>query len=404
MIPVSQIRNDFPILSDKINGHDLVYLDNAATTQVPACVIRYMVNHYSHGNANVHRGVHTLSSHATAAYEKARETAAAYIGAPDPAHVVFTSGTTHAVNMTAQSLQDAVEPGDTVAVTELEHHSNFLPWKRLCAVTGAHFEVIPCPGGGFSMEEFRRTLNSHPKIVAVSQVSNLTGSTPPLKEIIEAAHAVGTRVFVDGAQGIRHARRDALEAGADFYCFSGHKILAPTGTGVLYAADLSTPPAELGGGMVDSVTADAVTLSPAPHRYEAGTPNSAGAGALGTALQYMEEIGPEQAAAYEKELVDLAAALLADIEEITILGSPENRRGCVSFTVESLDPYDVAMMLDRQGIAVRTGHHCAQPALTGLGAVSAVRISPALYNTPEEILFTALQLKSAIHQLKRWSA
>jgi cysteine desulfurase/selenocysteine lyase len=388
VIPVAKIRKDFPILSTKVNNYPIIYLDNAATTQMPLCVLERLKLHYLHDNASVHRGIHTLSERSTQAYEDARKTVCNFLGAESEEEIVFTQGTTDAVNMVAEGLREKMTAGDAIIVTELEHHSNFLPWQRLCHRTGASFIVIPCPDGVPDMAAYQRALLQNTKLVAVTQVSNLTGTVMPLKKMTKLAHEADAMILVDGAQGVRHCNTNISIDGFDFYCFSGHKIMGPTGIGVLYGKRRCLErltPVRVGGGMVDTVTASSFSCAPLPFRLEAGTPNYPGAIALAKALRYIEGLGRNAIAEYEDALVDYAAKALFCLEGLRILGHPASRSGVISFTLDDIHPFDAASILDKLGVALRSGTHCAQPALNRFGVSAALRLSPAFYNTREEI-------------------
>ncbi len=388
MFRAEDIRKDFPILERLVNRRRLVYLDNAATTQVPLPVLEAVRSHYFGQNANVHRGIHTLSNESTAKLEAARRTAARFIGAEED-EIIFTSGTTASVNLLAQAYREILGPEDEVVVTVMEHHSNFVPWQMLCARTGAAFRVCPLTEAGEAdLDALAELVTDRTKVVACAQVSNVLGTVNPLGEIAGIAHAAGAAFAVDGAQGVRHGITDVHAIGCDFYSFSGHKMLAPGGTGVLYGrreklAKL-TPPF-YGGGMVDKVTVQRTTFEPAPGGWEAGTPNFQGAVGLAAAMDYLEEIGRTEIAKYENHLVTLTEEVLRDVPGVRVLGDPQARAGCVSFTAEGVHSFDVAALLDKLGFAVRSGHHCAQPLLASLGLEHCVRVSPAFYNTEEEI-------------------
>ncbi len=406
MLSADIIRKDFPILDTDIGGVPVAYLDNAATTQVPLPVLERVREHYLHDNANVHRGIHTLSERSTAAFEGARETAARFLGAESAEEIIFTQGTTDAINTVASGMRRSIGRGDSIVVTSLEHHSNFVPWQQLCEEKGARFGVVPCPAGEIDMAALRRELESSPKLVCVTQVSNLTGTVMPLREIIECAHAAGAAVLVDGAQGVRHEPVNVRELDCDFYCFSGHKLLAPTGIGVLYGKRerlQQLTPARYGGGMVDIVLASGTTFGDLPYRLEAGTPNYVGAVALGAAIEYIERTGREEISRTEHELLAYAERALAQIGGLRILGSPARRAGVISFTLEGIHPYDAASILDKLGIALRSGTHCAQPGLNECGVESAIRLSPAFYNTREEIDRCCAAIRRTMEMLAKWT-
>ena len=383
------LRRDFPILSQEIGGRRLVYLDSAATAQVPLPVLERVRAHYVCDNANVHRGIHSLSERSTAAYEAARATAAAFLGA-EPEEIIFTSGTTGGINLLAQMFAEQVlRPGDAVITTQMEHHSNLVPWQEACRRSGAELRVAPVTDRGeLDLLALARLLTPEVKLLAITAVSNLTGTVNPLEAIIPAAHAVGAAVLVDAAQALRHRRIDVRALGCDFLVFSGHKLGSPGGIGVLYAARdrlAQLRPVRFGGGMVDDVTDYEATFSAAPQCFEAGTPNYPAAIGLGAALEYLQEIGLDAIAAHERELLAAYAEMLGKFPTVRILGAPRSRAGALSFTVEGASAFDVAVLLDKLGVAVRSGHHCARPLLRRLGADYAVRISPAFYNDFDEI-------------------
>ncbi len=402
------VREDFPILSQLVNGRRLIYLDNAATTQVPKRVLARIENHYLHDNANVHRGIHSLSERSTAAYEQARETVRRFIGGASDSQVVFTSGATEAVNLAASGLAHLFSPGDVCIVTVLEHHSNLLPWQRLCRERGARLLVLPCPEGEPDLAQYRRWLDAEKvKLVAAAQVSNLTGTVLPLREMAELAHARGALFFADGAQGLRHGTESVEALGCDLYCFSGHKLCAPTGIGALWGKSgvLETlEPLRLGGGMVDQVTERDFTLAEVPARLEAGTPNIVGALALAEAMDYLTEIGRETIAAREAALTEYAENRLTQIPGLRILGKPKKRAGAISFTLKGVHPYDAASVLDKLGVALRSGTHCAQPALASFGERAALRLSPAFYNTEDELDAAGDAIEKTMEMFRKWTS
>ena len=406
MLDLDRIRQDFPILSERVNGCPLVYLDNAATTQMPLPVLERIRAHYLHDNANVHRGIHALSERSTAAYEAARETVSRFLGG-DGGEVIFTSGATEAVNLTASGLAHLLSPGDCVVVTVLEHHSNLLPWQRVCERRGAELRVLPCPEGEPDLAAYQSILNEgRVRIVAAAQVSNLTGTVLPLREMIAQAHAAGALCFVDGAQGVRHGTKPLRSLGCDYYCFSGHKALGPTGVGILWgtreALELLEP-LRLGGGMVDRVWETSYTSAELPARLEAGTPNYVGAIGLAAALDYMTALGRSEIAQRERDLTEAAEERLQRIPGLHILGAPRQRAGALSFTLEDVHPYDAASVLDKLGVALRSGTHCAQPALASFGLTAALRLSPAFYNTPEELDAAAAAIGRTMEMFRKWT-
>ena len=385
---LKKIRADFPILDSTVNGRKLIYLDNAATTQMPTQVIEKVADHYRFNNANIHRGIHTLSERSTAEYEDTRRIVAEFINAKSCDEVVFTHGTTESINMLALGLEYLLKEDAGVLVTDMEHHSNFLPWQRAARRSGALFDILFCDDGIVDLDYFGELLEESPKIVAFAHVTNLTGTVFPIKEMTQMAHEAGALVAIDGAQGIRHGVVDVQDIDCDFYSFSAHKIIGPSGVGVLYGkreALEMVNPLMLGGGMVDTVTYDGVIYDQLPARLEAGTPNISGVIGFGEALKYIDKIGRENIAGWESELLTHAEDVLSGMEGIRILGYPEERAGVLSFNIEGVHPYDAASLLDKMGVALRSGTHCAQPALNGLDENYALRLSPAFYNTLEEI-------------------
>lgn len=395
---LARVRNDFPILAQRIHGKPLVYLDNAATTQKPRAVLDAFANVYGTSYANVGRGVHTLTQRATEAYENARQTVQRFLGAPRPEEIVFLRGTTEAINLVAQSWgRRNVGPGDEVLITALEHHSNILPWQMLCAERGARLRVAPVDDRGeVILEELEKLLSERTRMVAVAHVSNSLGTLVPVREIAAMAHARGAVVLVDGAQGVPHLEVDVRELGCDFYAFSGHKVYGPSGIGALWGrAGLleAMPPWQGGGGMVQRVTYEKTTYLPPPHRFEAGTPFIEGAVALAAALDYMTALGRRAIAAWEEELLLQLNERLSEIPGVRIVGTSPRKAAVVSFTLDGVHPHDVGTILDRQGIAVRAGHHCAQPVMERFQVPATTRASFGLYNTPEEVEALAAGLR-----------
>ncbi|MCI0451382.1 MAG: cysteine desulfurase [Candidatus Latescibacteria bacterium] len=387
---VAAVRRDFPILAREVHGKPLVYLDNAATSQKPRAVIDAVSGYYESANANVHRGVHTLSVLATEMYEGAREKTRALVNAAETAEIVFTRGTTEAINLVASSFGQArVRPGDEVVISAMEHHSNIVPWQLLCQRAGAKLRVVPMEkSGDLRLDEYRKLLNERTRIVAVAHVCNSLGTVNPIAEMIAIAHERDIPVLVDGAQAVPHFRADVRALGADFYAFSGHKMFGPTGAGVLYArrALLETlPPYQGGGDMIASVTFEKTTYNVLPHRFEAGTPDIAAAIGLGAAIDYMDALGSDAIEAYEGELVAYAVDALSSIPGVTLVGTPKHRVGVVSFTIEGVHPHDAGMILDHEGIAIRAGHHCTQPVMDFYGVPATNRASFAFYNTRDEV-------------------
>jgi len=389
-LEVARLRQDFPILGERINGRRLVYLDNAATTQKPQSVIDTIASYYRHDNANVHRGVHALSQRATDAYEAARANVMRFVNARAPEEVVFTRGTTDAINLVAQSFaRPQLREGDEVLVSAMEHHSNIVPWQLVCQQTGAALRVAPIDDAGdLIVDAYAALLRPRTKLVAVTHVSNALGSIVPLARVVALARAAGIPVLVDGAQAIAHMPVDVQALDCDFYAFSGHKILGPTGIGILYgkASRLEAmPPYQGGGDMIRSVTFERTVYNDLPYKFEAGTPNIAGAIGLGAALDYMRGVGVEAIDAHERALLADATARLAAIPGLRIIGTARDKAGIVSFTLEGVHAHDVGTILDHEGIAIRAGHHCAMPVMAQFGVAGTARASFALYNTHDEI-------------------
>ncbi|MGK2858680.1 MAG: SufS family cysteine desulfurase [Thermoanaerobaculia bacterium] len=387
---LARVRDDFPILATQVHGKGLVYLDNAATSQKPKQVLDRMRRYYEQENSNVHRGVHELSERATAAFEGARSRVRAFINAKEDREIIFTRGTTESINLVASSWGHAnVEAGDEIVISTIEHHSNIVPWQMLCESTGATLRVIPVNDRGeLELEAYRELLSPKTKLVAIGHVSNALGTINPVGEMIAMAHAVGALVLVDGAQAVPHLRVDVQALDADFYVFSGHKMYGPTGIGILYgkAALLEAMPPWMGGGdMISSVTLERSTWNVIPYKFEAGTPNIADAIGLAAAIDYLESVGIENVEAWEHELLDYASQKLATIPGLRIIGSAASKAAVISFVLESAHPHDIGTIVDQEGIAIRTGHHCAQPAMLRFGVPATARASFALYNTKEEV-------------------
>jgi cysteine desulfurase/selenocysteine lyase len=389
MLDIQKIRTEFPILSQKVNGKPLVYFDNGATSQKPQVVIDAIAQYYQEINANIHRGVHTLSQLATDAYEVSRAKVQNHINAKFSHEVLFTSGTTFGINLVANGFASILKPGDEVLVSALEHHSNIVPWQMLCEKTGATLKVIPMnENGELVMEEYDKLLSPKTKIVTVNHISNALGTINPIKYMIDKAHEVGAAILIDGAQAVPHLKPDVQELDCDFYVFSGHKMCGPTGVGVLYGKEawLNKLPPYLGGGeMIKEVTFKKTTYADLPHKFEAGTPNIAGGIVLGTAIDYMNEIGFENIQKQELELLDYATKRLLEIEGLKIFGTSKAKTSVVSFNIDGIHPYDIGTIIDKLGIAVRTGHHCAQPIMNFFGIPGTIRASFSFYNTKEEI-------------------
>ena len=389
MFDIQKIRADFPILSRQVNGKPLVYFDNGATTQKPQVVIDAIATYYQEINANIHRGVHTLSQLATDAYEASRTKIQNHINAQFAHEVLFTSGTTHGVNLVANGFASLLKAGDEVLVSALEHHSNIVPWQMLCEKTGAVLKVIPMnEKGELVMTEFDQLLSDKTKIVTVNHISNALGTINPIKYMIDKAHQFGAAVFIDGAQAVPHLKPNVQELDCDFYAFSGHKICGPTGTGILYGKEAwlnKLPPYQGGGEMIKEVTFEKTTYAELPHKFEAGTPNIAGGIVLGAAVDYMNSVGFDNIQKQELELLNYATEQLLAIEGLKIYGTAEEKTSVISFNIDGIHPYDIGTIVDKLGIAVRTGHHCAQPIMNFFEIPGTIRASFAFYNTKEEI-------------------
>jgi cysteine desulfurase/selenocysteine lyase len=388
-LDVAAIRKDFPILSRKVHGQDLVYLDNAATSQTPLAVIEAITHYYSYYNANIHRGVHSLSQEATDAYEQARIKVQKHFNAAHAYEVILTAGTTHSINIVASGFEALLKAGDELLVSALEHHSNIVPWQMAAEKTGAMLKVIPMLiDGTLDMAAFQAMISPATKLVFCNHVSNALGTVNPIQEIIGAAHAVGAAVLIDGAQAAPHIQADVQALDVDFYVVSAHKICGPTGVGMLYGKEKwleKLPPYQGGGEMIATVSFEKTTYAGLPHKFEAGTPNISGGIAFGAALDYMHGIGFDKIAAYEQELLVYATKALLGIEGLEIYGTAAEKTAVVSFNIKGLHPYDIGSILDQMGIAVRTGHHCAQPIMDYYSIPGTVRASFSFYNTFEEI-------------------
>ncbi len=388
-LDVVAIRRDFPILAQQINGHPLAYLDNAASSQRPMQVLDAIQHYYTHDHANIHRGVHTLSHRATDLYEGARETVRAFINAASVREIVFTRGTTEAINLVAFSFGQRLGPGDEILVTTMEHHSNIVPWQLLCARSGAVLRVAPInEAGELLLDEFVQLLGPRTKLVSVAHVSNALGTVNPVKAIVAAAHARGIPVLLDGAQAIAHEAVDVRDLDCDFYAFSGHKMCGPTGTGVLYGREAilrDLPPWQGGGDMILTVSFSGTTYNDLPYRLEAGTPHIAGAVGLAAAIRYLTGIGMARIADWEAGLLAYATAALVQIPGLRIVGTARHKAGLVSFNVDGIHPHDLGTVLDQQGVAIRAGHHCAMPVMERFGLAGTARASFAFYNTTGEI-------------------
>ncbi len=398
---VERYRKDFPILDLKIYGKPLIYLDNAATSQKPQVVIDALTRYYTQENANIHRGVYFLSEQATDAYEKTREKVRQFINASSAKEIVFVKGTTEGINLVAQSYgRTFLKAGDEILITALEHHSNIVPWQILCQQTGAKLKIAPINDQGeLILEEFSKLINAKTKLVAVTHVSNVLGTINPVKQIIELAHKHQIPVLVDGAQAVPHTKVDVQELGCDFYVFSSHKLFGPTGVGVLYGkSELleKMPPYQGGGDMISSVTFEKTTYNTVPYKFEAGTPNIADVIAFSAALDYVSSIGIEKISAYEHELLNYATHALSKIQGLRIIGTAKNKASVISFVLNDIHPHDIGTILDREGIAIRAGHHCAMPIMDRFGIPATARASFAFYNTKEEID----RLVEGIYQVK----
>ena len=388
-LDLNTIRADFPILSRKVNGQDLVYLDNAATSQTPTQVIDVIADYYQSYNANIHRGVHALSQEATDKFEQARQSIQNHFNIRKSHEVIFTSGTTHSINLVAFGFGTILDPGDEVIVSALEHHANIVPWQMMCERSGAILRVIPMTDDGtLDMHAYKELLNKKTKLVFVNHVSNALGTINPIKEIINNAHKVGAAVLVDGAQACGHIKPNLKKLDVDFYTVSAHKLCGPTGIGMLYGKEKwlnKLPPYQGGGEMIEEVTFEKTTYADLPHKFEAGTPNICGGIAFGAALDYMNAIGFEAIGSYEDELLQYANEQLTQIEGLRIYGDNKQKTAVISFNIDSIHPYDVGTLLDKMGIAVRTGHHCAQPIMDYYKIPGTIRASFAFYNTKDDV-------------------
>lgn len=399
---IARIRNDFPILRVMKNGRPLIYLDNAATSQKPQCVIDRLERYYASENANIHRGVHFLSQRSTDAYEEARNTIARFLNAKLTCEIIFTRGATEGINLVAHSFgRQRVGQGDEILISAMEHHSNIVPWQLLCEEKGAKLKVAPINDEGeLIFEEFERLLSAKTKLVAMSHVSNALGTVNPVKAIIDAAHSRGIPVLLDGAQSAPHVSIDVQALDCDFFVCSGHKMCGPTGIGVLYGkAELldNMPPYQGGGDMILSVTFEKTTFNTLPHKFEAGTPHIEGVIGLAAAVDYLKAIGMERIGRYEKELLEYGTRILSGIDGVRLVGTAKEKAGVLSFVMESAHPHDIGQILDDYGIAIRAGHHCAQPVMERFGIPGTARASLAFYNTKEELD----ALGEAIYEVKR---
>lgn len=400
---IEKIRQDFPILKRKVNDQPLVYFDNAATSQKPRVVIDAISHYYSNYNANIHRGVHALSQEATDAYETARKTIQTHFNVKHAHEIIFTSGTTHGINLVASGFTSFLKSDDEVLVSAMEHHSNIVPWQMLCQRTGAKLRVIPMTEeGDLVISEFDKLLNSKTKLVFVNHVSNVLGTINPIASIIKKAHDFGAAVLIDGAQACGHIKADLQELNADFYVTSAHKMCGPTGIGILYGKEewlKKLPPYQGGGEMIKEVTFEKSTYADLPHKFEAGTPNVSGAIAFGAAIDYLNTIGFDNIQSYEHDLLTYATDKLLSIENVKIFGTSGTKTSVISFNIDHIHPYDIGTILDKMGIAVRTGHHCAQPIMDFYHIPGTVRASFMFYNTKEEIDIFISALKKAVMML-----
>jgi cysteine desulfurase / selenocysteine lyase len=404
LFDVNSIRKDFPILNERVNGKPLIYFDNGATSQKPNCVLDAIQKYYATYNANIHRGVHHLSQVATQAYEDARATIASYIGATHTHEVLFTKGTTDGINLVAFSFGELMQQGDEIVISAMEHHSNIVPWQMLCERKGCVLRVVPMSiEGELDLEYYASILSEKTKLVAITHVSNALGTINPIKEMIEIAHAVGAKFLVDAAQSIQHMKINVQDLNCDFLVLSGHKSFGPTGVGILYGREEilnQMPPYQGGGDMIATVSFEKTTYNTLPHKFEAGTPHIAGGICLGTAFEYLDALDMEAVHAHENELLTYATKLLSEIEGIQFYGQASSKASVISFLIEGTHPYDVGTLLDKMGIAVRTGHHCTQPIMDFYKIPGTIRVSFAFYNTKEEIDVFITSLKRAISVLK----
>ncbi len=390
MFDVQRVRDDFPILRQKVRGKPLVYLDNAATAQKPRAVLDALQHYYAADNANVHRGVHLLSERATQEYEDARARIKGFLNAADDREIIFVRGATEAINLVAQTYgRKNVREGDEILITAMEHHSNIVPWQMLCEEKGAKLRVAPINDDGeLLLDEFEKLLTPRTRIVSVVHISNSLGTVNPVKRIVELAHAHGAPVLVDGAQSAPHLPIDVRELGCDFFTFSGHKLFGPTGVGVLYGREAlleAMPPYQGGGDMIRTVSFEKTTYNSLPYKFEAGTPHIAGGVGLGAAVDYLQALDWEAVAAHEHDLLTYAIAALSEIPGLRLIGTAREKAAVISFTLEGIHPHDIGTILDQEGVAIRTGHHCTQPLMDRLGVPATARASFAFYNTREEI-------------------
>ena len=404
-LDMDRVRKDFPVLAEAVHGKRLAYLDNAATSQKPRQVLDAIRRFYEHDNSNVHRGVHLLSERATRDYEAARDKAQAFIHAAHREEIIFTRGTTEAINLVANSFaRPRLKKGDEVLVTAMEHHSNIVPWQLACEATGAALKVVPITDDGeLRMDEFARLLSPRTRLVAVGHVSNALGTVNPVEDIVKQAHAQGVPVLVDGAQAVPHMKVDVQALGCDFYAFSGHKMYGPTGIGVLYGRKElleSMPPWQGGGDMIRSVSFERTTYNDLPYKFEAGTPDIAGAIGLGAAIDYLGTLGMDAVAAHEHDLLEYATRQIQAVPGVRVIGTARRKAGVLSFVVDGVHPHDIGSLVDRDGVAIRTGHHCAQPVMDRFGLPATCRASFGLYNTREDVDALVDSLKRVVEMFR----
>jgi cysteine desulfurase/selenocysteine lyase len=399
MIDVGKIRAQFPLLHQKVNGENLVYFDNGASTQKPQVVIDAIAQYYSNDNANIHRGVHYLSQKATDKFEETRDTVQAFINANKSCEIIFTKGTTDSINLVANGYRSMLNKGDDIIISEMEHHSNIVPWQMCCEVSGATLKVIPIlDNGDLDMDAFENLLSEKTKLVAVTHISNALGTINPVEKLIALTHKVGAKILIDGAQATPHTLVDVQGLDVDFYCFSAHKMYGPTGVGVLYGKEAllnELPPYQGGGEMIKEVSFEKTTYADLPHKFEAGTPNIAGVIAFKAAMDFITDLGISTIAKHEDTLVQYATKQLLTISGMQFIGEAKKRAALVSFNIEGLHPYDIGVLLDKMGIAIRTGHHCAQPIMEHYKVPGTARMSFAIYNTKEEIDSCITAIKKA---------
>jgi len=399
MLDINKIRDQFPILNRKVNGEKLTYLDNGATSQKPQSVIDAINNYYKEENSNVHRGIHLLSERATDKFEQTRIAVQLFIGAKHNHEIIFTKGTTDSINLVANGFRSLLKEGNEILISELEHHSNIVPWQMCCDISGATLKVIPIlDNGELNMAEFEKLLSENTKLVALSHVSNSLGTINPIEEIIDKCHRAGAKVLIDGAQAASYIPLNMQDLDADFYCFSAHKMYGPTGVGVLYGKEEclnKLPPYQGGGEMIKEVSFEKTTYADLPHKFEAGTPNIAGVIAFKNAIDFISELGIENIAKHVKYLLKYTTSEILKIEGVKIYGTSERKSGIISFNIKELHPYDIGMILDKLGVAIRTGHHCTQPVMNYYKIPGTARISIAVYNTIKEIDICIKSIKKA---------